>query len=162
MSDGEGLTVPGRGSTLRLVSKGSLLSVRKDLLRNFSLFLASITFLVAAGGLIPTGCTATPNESPPTPQLQIGQEVEIEGTVLENVRGCVRDLPCFLRLQTDAGAVNVVYAAGLGPTCPNAEAADAGMKIRKGTRVRVFARATSKSELSTCADVRYFIKSLPQ
>jgi hypothetical protein len=131
-------------------------------LRNSSLFLASITFLVAAAGLIPTGCAATPNDAPPTPKLQTGQELELEGTVLENVRGCDRDLSCFLRLLTEAGQVSVVYAPGLGPSCPNSEAVDAGMRMNKGARVRVFARVTGASELSTCADERYFIESLPQ
>jgi hypothetical protein len=60
----------------------------------------------------------------------------VQGVVLENIRGCERDLPCALRLRVLGQDVRLQYHAGEGgPRCPDALVRQ-GLAIRPGTPVR--------------------------
>lgn len=113
-----------------------------------------VVCLLLGGGIAQSACNAASRQEP-GPRYEVGQEVEVEGVVAENVLDCVRDLSCYLRLTTEDGEVAVVYAAARGTPCPNNAATHAGMEIRQGTRVRAFARATGSARLSTCPDEKY-------
>jgi hypothetical protein len=117
-----------------------------------------LAVLLALGsGLTPGACQSAVRDQPSEPGFVVGQEVRVEGVVLENVLACTRDLSCHLRLKTAQGEVRVVYAAPRGTPCPNTAATRSGMKILQHARVRVFAQATGKAELSTCAKEVYAV-----
>jgi hypothetical protein len=122
-------------------------------MRAHLLFLPVVCLLLG-GGIAQSACNAASRQGS-GPRYEVGQEVEVEGVVVENVLDCVRDLSCYLRLKTGEGEVAVEYAAPRGTPCPNTAAGDQGMEIRQGARVRVFARATGSAELSTCPDHKY-------
>jgi hypothetical protein len=111
------------------------------------------------------GCDALrvhdmPGQSAARSRYEIGKEVEAEGAVSENVLGCRRDGACYIRLKTSEGEVTAVYAVPMGTPCVNEKAMREGMEIRKGERIRVFARATGPTELSTCDDPKYFFATI--
>jgi hypothetical protein len=98
-----------------------------------------------------------PGQRVARPQYEIGQEVEVAGTVVVNILDCRVDGFCYVRLAIAGGEVAVVYATPRGTPCVNESATRKGMKIRKGERIRAFARATGSAELSTCGDQKYFL-----
>ncbi|RMG44069.1 MAG: hypothetical protein D6718_10730, partial [Acidobacteria bacterium] len=84
--------------------------------------------------------------------------------VLENVRGCVTDGPCFLKLALTGGTEAIVtYHPGEGPSCPNDAAATAGIRVEPGQRVAVTGRVVGAGpplELTTCPDESLAIRPL--
>lgn len=60
----------------------------------------------------------------------------VQGVVLENMRGCERDLPCALRLRVQGQDVRLLYHAGEGAArCPD-DLVRRGLAIGPGTPVR--------------------------
>lgn len=64
----------------------------------------------------------------------------VQGTVLENIRGCERDLPCALRLRVQGREVQLLYHLGEGETaCPEALVRQ-GLAVQPGTPVQARGR----------------------
>lgn len=64
----------------------------------------------------------------------------VQGVVLENMRGCERDLPCALRLRVQGRDVRLLYHLGEGAArCPD-DLVRQGLAISPGTPVRAQGR----------------------
>jgi hypothetical protein len=94
------------------------------------------------------GATAPAHAVQDTLQLQPDGTALVEGVVLENLRGCERDLPCTLRLRVqgrdrgrDRGReVQLQYHPGEGETaCPEAIVRQ-GLAVAPGARVQARGR----------------------
>lgn len=64
----------------------------------------------------------------------------VQGTVLENLRGCERDLPCALRLRVQGREVQLLYHLGEGAAaCPETLVRQ-GLAVAPGARVQARGR----------------------
>ncbi|MGB6337065.1 MAG: hypothetical protein WBG49_15185 [Thermoanaerobaculia bacterium] len=85
----------------------------------------------------------------------------ITGAVLENDRGCVRDLQCFLRLKVEAEEAWVIYNEGEGPPCFNTTVAKLAFDIEVGQTVEArgsYRRDGKRHVLSTCPSTDYSLR----
>jgi hypothetical protein len=122
----------------------------------------SLALLLTITSGAPAACSPEPSRTPEAgPGFEPGDEIRIEGVVIENVLNCERDLSCFLRVRSDdRGELEVAYMAPRGEPCPNTGIVQETLKIEPRTRVRVFARAIGETVLSTCPDERYTIEEI--
>jgi hypothetical protein len=111
--------------------------------------------LAASVVAVTSECSSTPAPA----RLQTG-EVEIAGIVRENVRGCVVDGPCLLRVETPAGMVTVLYGAPRGTGCKNEAAAKHAATMAPGDAVRIRGTSNGGANVSVCDADRDFVTPL--
>lgn len=90
--------------------------------------------------------------------------LRITGVVVENDHGCVRDLPCLLRVDVEGREVLVVYHEGeSSDPCPNTAATKVGFEVQEGQRIAARGRYRQEGStviISTCPSEDYFIELL--
>ena len=82
------------------------------------------------------------------------------GRVQENVRGCTRDLLCFLEIRAGDEDVRVIYNAGEAE-CMNGDAGAQGFAVEAGETVEVFGAYRPEGRrkiISTCESSAYYIR----
>jgi len=97
------------------------------------------------------------------PQFSPGEEVTIQGTVLENNLGCRVDARCYLRVLSNEQEIFVVYHYGEWPSCLNEDAANQGEKLREGDEVEIYGQYSKLGDMrsiSTCNSKDYYIKKI--
>lgn len=109
----------------------------------------------------------SPSPMPPSSKIQYeeGQEVTIQGRILENNLGCAVDAHCFLRIGSDDREFRVTYFRGWEGCPNNEEAANVGGKLVEGDRVEVFGkygRLGTMQAIAVCDSTKYYIRRLSQ
>lgn len=110
-------------------------------------------FLVPLGGCAagpPDVEEAAPSAAAARPVFEAGQVVTVRGVVVENVRACEVDGPCYLVLRAPQAEYTVLYAEARGRDCPNRAAIRAGLELTAGDEVEVYAQVTGATRLTTC------------
>ena len=133
-------------------ARDSKISVRNNII---------IAFVVGLIVLLLFGCTS-PEPLLPDPMLgSPGQEVVVQGQVIENDLGCEIDAASALRVRTNGHESVVVYHYGEWPPCPNEPAIRAGLMIEAGDTIEAFGIVGEEGGyLSTCDSAEYYIKIL--
>ena len=132
--------------------------------------LRRIRVCLMASGLIDVATAGTANQAgglQDALQLQPGGYAQVQGVVLENLRGCERDLPCTLRLrvplqgqqterrparhavrqQGQLHDVQLLYHPGEGEARCNDAIVRQGLAVQAGTRVQARGRHSMAGKL---------------
>lgn len=88
------------------------------------------------------------------PDLQIGSEINLSGTVVDTIDDCVVDGICAYVVDTDQGRITAIWAEGM-QRCEGTM--DAGINV--GDTVTIRAEATATDTVSICSRATYFIRA---
>ncbi len=90
--------------------------------------------------------------------FKMGQEITIQGIIIENNLGCRVDLHCYLRVRVGNQEIKVIYHYGEWPPCQNERTADEAEMLNIGQEVKVYGIITGQNEISTCDSQDYYVQ----
>ncbi|HEX9722060.1 MAG TPA: hypothetical protein VGA53_02245, partial [Candidatus Paceibacterota bacterium] len=120
------------------------------------LIVSAVSAVLAVGGILLL--QSVQPQPLPAKQFVQEQEVVVQGSILENHRGCAGDGLCYLRLLSDNREIRVVYHYGEWPRCINTNLQTG--ELEDGDEVEVFGKVTAEYGLSTCDSTNYYIKKI--
>ena len=91
---------------------------------------------------------------------ELGDEITIEGEVIENNLGCEVDLSCYISIDYKGVMFKVIYHYGEFPPCKNIEMIGTGIKLNKNNKIQVYGKLIENNVITVCDSESYFIKKL--
>jgi catabolite regulation protein CreA len=85
--------------------------------------------------------------------LNIGDEVNLTGTVVDTIDDCVVDGICAFVVDTDRGRINAIWAEGMTRCAGTMDSA-----IAVGDTVNIRGTVTAADSVSICGGANYFIR----